>query len=161
MKGWWCIICKYINSFIFILFSILIMRDRKNPKLQYGVGFYKHTNATTTLCVHIKRKGGEHYKYYCEMCKKNKITAIVQSPENVKEGDSGSIQSDLSSFLVKTLQVTWHQEGLLSHLCEWVVLDNQACIFFYILCHCPYLYTCSHSLSLRSHRSKPCLLRLV
>ena len=65
---------------------MLIMLHRKNPKLVKGVGFYKSTNATSTLRGHITREGGEHYKYYCEMCKKNNILAIVKSPD-VKEGD--------------------------------------------------------------------------
>ncbi len=112
---------------------MLIMLHRKNPKLVKGVGFYKSTNATSTLRGHITREGGEHYKYYCEMCKKNNILAIVKSPD-VKEGDSGSVQSNISSFVVKTAWLPlWNWEGLLSHLCEWIVLDDQVRTLLYIM----------------------------
>ncbi|KAF8462677.1 hypothetical protein DFH94DRAFT_686857 [Russula ochroleuca] len=72
---------------------------------------------------------GEHYKYYCEECEKNNITAVAKSPD-MKEGDSlsnHSRQSDVSSFMVKQSPVpAWHREGLISHLCEWIILDDQA-----------------------------------
>jgi hypothetical protein len=98
---------------------------RKNSKLAYGAGFYKSSNATTTLRAHITREGGEHYKYYREMCEKNDIPAVAKSPD-MKEGESLSVQSDISSFIVKTSPVpTWNREGLLSHLCEWIILDDQ------------------------------------
>jgi hypothetical protein len=60
------------------------------------------------------------------MCEKHNIPAVIKSPD-VKSGDSCSVQSDIGSFLVTTPQLPpWNREGLLSHVCEWVVLDNQS-----------------------------------
>jgi hypothetical protein len=102
---------------------ILIMLYRRNRKLAHGVGFYKGTNSTSTLRAHFTREAGEHYKYYREMCEKNNIPAVAKSPE-VKGGDSVSLQSNISSFLTSAAP-PWHREGLLSHICEWIVLDDQ------------------------------------
>jgi hypothetical protein len=59
------------------------------------------------------------------MCEKHNIPAIAKSP-NVKDGDNCSVQSEISSYAVTMPQAhAWNREGLLSHLCEWIVLDNQ------------------------------------
>ena len=72
-----------------------------------------------------------HYSTYRETCEKNNIPPVVLCPE---EDGGGSVQSDLSSFVVKTTQVApWCREGLLSHLCEWIVLDNQVRTSLYIM----------------------------
>jgi hypothetical protein len=62
------------------------------------VGFSKLSNSTSTLCAHFTCEGGEHYRYYCEMCEKNNIPAIAKSPD-VKKGDTSSMQSNISSFM--------------------------------------------------------------
>jgi len=112
---------------------MLIMLYRNNSKLAKGIGLYRSTNATSTLCAHITHEGHEHYRDYPEMCEKNNIKAVAKSPE-VKEGDSCSVQSDISSFMIKTPQVhPWDWEGLLSHLCKWIVLNNQVCSSLYIM----------------------------
>lgn len=106
---------------------------RKNRKLPPGAGFYKSSNSTSTLRAHFTREGGEHYKYYREICEKNNVPAVAKSPD-AKEGDNCSVQSDISSFVVLNSPVPpWHREGLLSHLCEWIVLDNQVRISLYII----------------------------
>ena len=65
------------------------------------------------------------------MCEKNNILPVILGPE---EDGGGSVQSDLSSFVVKTTQVAlWCQEGLLLHICEWIVLDNQVHTSLYIM----------------------------
>ena len=93
-------------------------------------------NATSTLRGHITREGGEHYRYYREMCEKHNIPAIAKSPD-VNGGDGGggsSRQSDIGSFtVVNPKTAAWSKEGLISHLCEWIVLDDQ--VKYYILLH--------------------------
>ena len=84
----------YPNSFPH---QMLIMLYRNNPKLAKGLGFYKSMNAMLTLLAHIMHECHEHYRYFHEMCKKNNIKAVAKSPE-VKEGDSCSVQSDISSL---------------------------------------------------------------
>jgi hypothetical protein len=104
--------------FIILSQCMLIPLYRKNRNLPAGAGFYKLSNSTSTLCAHFTCKGGEHYRYYCEMCKKNNIPAIAKSPD-VKESDSSSMQSNISSFMTSPAPVpVWHWEGLLSHLCK-------------------------------------------
>jgi len=64
------------------------------------------------------------------MCEKKNVLAVAKSPDV----DGGSVQSHLSSFVVKTTWVApWNQEGLLSHLCEWIVLDDQVHISLYVM----------------------------
>ena len=95
--------------------------------------FYSITSAMTTLHRHIRREAATHYSTYCEMCEKNNIPPVILCPE---EDGGGSVQSDLSSFVVKTTWVApWCREGLLSHICKWIVLDNQVrtSIMSYIL----------------------------
>jgi hypothetical protein len=104
--------------FIVLSQCMLIPLYRKNHNLSASVGFYKLSNLTSTLCAHFTCEGGEHYRYYCEMCKKNNIPAVAKSPD-VKEGNSSSMQSNISSFMTSLAPVlVWHREGLLSHLCE-------------------------------------------
>jgi hypothetical protein len=110
---------------------MLIMLYRKNRNLPHGSGFYQSSNATSTLRAHITREGREHYRYYREMCEKNNIPAVAKSPD-VKEGDNHSVQSNISSFLASPAP-PWHREGLLSHLCEWIVLDDQVRISLSII----------------------------
>jgi len=74
------------------------MLYRKNCNLPARSGFYQSSNSTSTLHMHFTREGGEHYKFYHEMCEKNNIPAVVKSPD-VVEGDSCSVQSNISSFL--------------------------------------------------------------
>ena len=84
--------------------------------------FYSITSTTTTLRRHIRREAAMHYSTYREMCEKNNIPPVILCPE---EDGGGSVQSDLSSFVVKTTRVApWCREGLLSHICKWIVLDN-------------------------------------
>ena len=65
------------------------------------------------------------------MCEKNNIPPVILCPE---EDGGGSVQSDLSSFVVKSTQVApWCREGLLLHICEWIVLDNQVRTSLYIM----------------------------
>ena len=109
------------------------MLYRKNPKLPHGSGFYKASNAMTTLRAHFTCAGGEHYKYYREICKKNNVLAVAKSPD-VKDGNSCSVQSDISSFVITTPPVLpWHWEGLILHVCKWIVLDNQVRPFPYTI----------------------------
>jgi hypothetical protein len=113
-------------SMYFIVLSqhmpIPLYRKNRNPPA--SAGFYKLSNSTSTLHAHFMHEGGEHYRYYCEMCKKNNIPAVPKSPD-VKEGNSSSMQSNISSFMTSPAPVpVWHWEGLLSHLCEWINLDN-------------------------------------
>jgi len=105
---------------------VLIMLYRKNRNLPAQSGFYQSSSSTSTLCVHFTHEGGKHYKFYCEMCKKNNIPAVAKSP-NVAEGDSCSVQSNISSFLASPAPL-WHHERLLLHICEWIVLDDQVCL---------------------------------
>jgi hypothetical protein len=130
---------------------MLTMLCRKNPRLPAGTGFYRITNTTSTLRAHITHEGGEHYKYYCEQCEKNNITVVVKSPD-MKEGNSSSNhsrQSNVSSFMVKQSPVpAWHQKGLISHLCEWIILDDQVCILC-IIAHPMYLIKVSAILCCR------------
>ena len=93
--------------------------------------FYSITSATTTLHRHIRHEAATHYSTYHEMCEKNNILPVILCPE---EDGGGSVQSNLSSFVVKTTWVApWCQEGLLSHICEWIVLDNQVRTSLYIM----------------------------
>jgi hypothetical protein len=70
-------------------------------------------------------EGGEHYRFYREMCEKNNVPAVAKSPE-MKETDNMSMQSDLSSYVVQSTSAPpFQREGLLSYICEWIVLDNQ------------------------------------
>ena len=72
-----------------------------------------------------------HYSTYPEMCERNNIPLVILCPE---EDGGGSVQSDLSSFVVKTTWVApWGREGLLLHICEWIVLDNQVRTSLYIM----------------------------
>jgi hypothetical protein len=108
---------------------VLITLYRKDRSLPHGAGFYRSSNSTSTLHAHFTREGGEHYKYYREVCKRNNVPAVAKSP-NVKEGNSISTQSDLSSFVIRTSSAPPFQcEGLLSYLCEWIALDNQVCTY--------------------------------
>ena len=93
--------------------------------------FYSITSTMTTLCRHIRCEAATHYSTYREMCEKNNIPPVILC---LKEDGGGSVQSDLSSFVVKTTQVApWCREGLLSHICEWIVLDNQVHTSLYIM----------------------------
>ena len=59
------------------------------------------------------------------MCEKNNVPAVAKSPE-MKETDNMSVQSDLSSYVVRSTSAPpFQREGLLSYICEWIVLDNQ------------------------------------
>ena len=93
--------------------------------------YYSITSAMTTLHRHILREAATHCSTYHEMCEKNNIPLVILCP---KEDGGGSVQSDLSSFVVKTTQVApWCREGRLSHICKWIVLDNQVCTSLYIM----------------------------
>lgn len=111
---------------------ILIMLYRKNPTLPYGTGFYKASNSTSTLRAHIGRTI-EHYNFYREACEHNNIPAVAKRPE-AKDGDSVSMQSNISSFLSAPAP-PWHREGLISHLCEWIVLDDQVRLSLSMISH--------------------------
>jgi len=113
---------------------MLIVLYRKNRDLPAGSGFYKSSNSTSTLRAHFTREGGDHYKYYREICEKNNVMAIAKSPDPAKEGDTLSVQSNISSFLVPSSTVReWHRDGLLSHICQWIILDNQVRVSLYIM----------------------------
>jgi len=132
---------------------VLIMLYRKNHNLPAQSGFYQSSNSTSTLCMHFTHEGGEHYKFYHEMCKKNNIPAVAKSP-NVAEGDSCSVQSNISSFLASPAPL-WHREGLLLHLCEWIVLDDQVCLLLSTISYM-LISSFSHSLLLRRSRLRLC-----
>jgi len=135
------------------------MLYRKNPKLPHGLGFYKASNATTTLHAHFTCAGGEHYKYYREICKKNNVPAVAKSPD-MKDGNSCSVQSDISSFVVMTpLVLPWHREGLILHVCKWIVLNNQVRPFPYTITYLVLIfYFQSESFSVVEHLSFKALL---
>ena len=117
-KGVRCILCKYVPH----PFPVLIILYRK---------FYSITSAMTTLRRRIQCEAATHYSTYHEMCEKNNILPVILCPE---EDGGGSVQSDLSSFVVKTTWVApWCWEGLLLHICKWIVLDNQVCTSLYIM----------------------------
>jgi hypothetical protein len=119
---------------ISFLQCMLIMLYRKNHDLPAGSGFYKSSNSTSTLHAHFTREGGDHYKHYCEICEKNNVTAIAKSPNPAKDGDTLSVQSNISSFLVASSQVReWHRDGLLLHICQWIILDDQVRVSLYIM----------------------------
>jgi hypothetical protein len=88
------------------------------------------------------------------MCKKNNIPAVAKSPD-VKEGNTSSMQSNISSFMTSPALVpVWHWEGLLSHLCEWIVLDNQvhisSSIVSYLLIYQPQSFSVVEKESFRA-----------
>jgi hypothetical protein len=59
------------------------------------------------------------------MCEKHNVPAVAKSPDP-GDGEICSVQSEISSYVVTMPPVpAWNREGLLSHLCEWIVLDNQ------------------------------------
>ena len=58
-----------------------------------------------------------HYSTYCEMCEKNNILPVILCPE---EDGGGSVQSNLSSFVVETTQVApWCQDSMVVGTCAW------------------------------------------
>lgn len=125
LEGWWCVVCRYVRIYSNFRFTHLTTVYRKDKHLAHGVGFYKSTCATSTLRAHLSREGGAHYKYYREMCEKHDVPAVLKSPD-LKKGGTISAQSDISSFLhIVPPAVAWSKEGLLSYICEWVVLDDQ------------------------------------
>jgi len=120
---------------ILSLQHVLISLYRSDRSLPAGAGFYRASNSTSTLRAHFTREGGEHYRFYREMCEKNNVPAVAKSPE-MKETDNMSVQSDLSSYVVRSTSAPpFQREGLLSYICEWIVLDNQVCTWsiFHIL----------------------------
>jgi hypothetical protein len=130
LEGWWCVICKYVLPCTY-LFDRTHLATRKNRCVAGGVGFYRNTCATSTLRTHLSQEGGTHYQYYHEMCEKHNILVVLKSPD-LKKSAAASTQSDISLFLnVVSPLVTWSREGLLSHICEWVVLDDQVRVSLY------------------------------
>ena len=124
--------CLQVRTLLFwSLHTYLTVVYRKNKNLAHGVGFYRKSCATSTLRAHISREGGAHYQHYRQMCEKYNVPAVLKSP-TIKRGDSGSnVQSEISSFLHTPPPIpTWSREGLLSHVCKWIVLDDQVRGFF-------------------------------
>jgi len=120
------------------------MLYRKDCHLAPIVGFYKLSNSTLTLHAHFTCSGSAHYRYYREMCEKHNIPVVTKCPD-LKEGDNGSAQSDISSFVVwSAIMPPWDCEGLILHLCKWIVLDNQVRITVYYI---PHAYICSQLFS--------------
>jgi hypothetical protein len=74
--------------------------------------------------MHIGRLGGKHYTNYRELCERNGIKPNDRCCPTKTVTAPGSIQSSLDPFLVP-IQPTWSQEGLLSHICQLIVSDDQ------------------------------------
>ena len=78
--------------------------------------------------AHIGREGGRHYSNYRELCERNGIKPDERCAPTTSLVGTESAQSSLDPFLVplaKPTTLTWSREGLLSHLCELVVSDDQ------------------------------------
>ncbi|KDQ12617.1 hypothetical protein BOTBODRAFT_176297 [Botryobasidium botryosum FD-172 SS1] len=85
---------------------------------------FSTTSSVTTLRTHISREGGKHYETYLVLCQECKIQLHRHClPSGGTPADSESVQSSLDSFLVKGRPFS--KEGLLSHIIELIVTDDQ------------------------------------
>jgi len=76
--------------------------------------------------MHIAREGGKHYTNYHTVCEKAGLVpnSCCQPLYNVK---TASVQSSLDAFTIPIRKAsTWSREGLLSHICQLIVADDQA-----------------------------------
>jgi hypothetical protein len=112
-----------------VLWGVDLLVSRGNPVKYPGKKFFQGN--LTTLRTHIQRQGGEHYLRYCAGCEK---ASIAPNSRCAPVGDDQSFgtrstQSSIESFAIPVVKVpTWSREGLLSHICELVVSDDQVSI---------------------------------
>ncbi|KAH8112223.1 hypothetical protein DFH11DRAFT_1728730 [Phellopilus nigrolimitatus] len=88
-------------------------------------GIYQSSTGISTLRDHIRRAGRDHYPTYRTLCKANSVAEHARCiPVQTESIDTESLQSSLDPFVAAV--PTFSREGVLSHIIELVVKDDQA-----------------------------------
>lgn len=126
-SGHWCKVCKCVLFFLNLRVWLTITRA-----LNVRLADCWLTGSVSSLRAHIGRRFATHGEVYLTKCKQAGIelhervlqeAGSAAEEEGAAKHDKG--QQKLDSFLKKDEQ--WTKEGLLDHIVELVVTNDQVC----------------------------------